>query len=298
MMSDQTNERVNSVEELRRAALELVQSEKFEEALSLYDEAILIADSDEQRELITINKADAMIALGRPGPEVQALPRILMARRNAHHTFVAAYALMYKHRLSNETKRAIFYGNIALDAANEADQAFWKIAALNDLGIVYEIDSQFASAIESFEAALALIDGLDDDSQQSFSKVAIFGNLGYSRLLVGETQRGIEMLESILDKIQAPTALSDACVELCYGYIDLGEFATARAYGERGLELACDERQIRNAHYLLGEAAYKLGDIEAAEIHFEELARFYPQFRHLKSVLFAIDLRSMINLRL
>jgi hypothetical protein len=41
-----------------------------------------------------------------------------------------------------------------------------------------------------------------------------------------------------------------------------------------------------------------VGDVEAAEEHFDELARFYPQFRHLKSLLFAIDLRSMINLKL
>lgn len=286
------------IETLRAQALAYVQSERFDEALALYDEAMSLATSDEARELITINKADAMIASGRSGPEVQALPRILMARRNSHHTFLAAYALMYRHRLSNEIKRAIFYGQIALDAANDADQAFWKIAAFNDLGIAYEIDSQFPKAIECFEQALAMLASLEDDAKQAFSHVAIYGNLGYSRLLVGQTVEGVAMLESILDQIQAPSALSDAYTELCYGYLDLEQYEKAREYGEKGLELACDERQVRNAHYLLGEAAYKTGDVEAAEQHFEELARFYPQFRHLKNVLFAIDLRSMINLRL
>lgn len=293
-MSEQTVR----IEELRQQALTKVQSEKFDEALALYDEALALAETDETRELITINKADAMIADGRTGPEVQALPRILMARRNPHHTFIAAYALMYKHRLANETKRAIFYGQIALDAANDADQSFWKVAALNDLGIAYEIDSQFPKAIECFEQALQLVDPLEDPAKQAFSHVAIYGNLGYSRLLVGQTVEGIAMLESIVDRIETPSALSDAYTELCYGYLDLEQFETARAYGEKGLELACDERQVRNAHYLLGEAAYKTGDVEAAEQHFEELARFYPQFRQLKNVLFAIDLRSMINLRL
>ena len=32
--------------------------------------------------------------------------------------------------------------------------------------------------------------------------------------------------------------------------------------------------------------------------HFDELARYYPQFRNLKTLLFAVDLRSMINLKL
>ena len=67
---------------------------------------------------------------------------------------------------------------------------------------------------------------------------------------------------------------------------------------EASLQHAAEQRQIRNAHYLLGEIAYKSGDVETADFHFEELARFYPQFRNLKSLLFAIDLRSMVNFRL
>src|SRR5206468_538989 len=64
------------------------------------------------------------------------------------------------------------------------------------------------------------------------------------------------------------------------------------------LERSNEPRQVRNVHYLLGEVAYKMGDIELAEFHFDKLASFYPDFRHLKSLLFAIDLRSMVNLKL
>jgi hypothetical protein len=38
--------------------------------------------------------------------------------------------------------------------------------------------------------------------------------------------------------------------------------------------------------------------MEKASFHFDELARYYPQFRNLKSLLFAIDMRSMLNLKL
>src|SRR5882672_2064288 len=102
------------IEELRQQALAKVRSEEFDDALAIYDEALALTTDDEVRELITIHKADALIALERGGPEVQALPLILMRRPNARHTFLAAYALMYKHRLANETKRAIFYGQIAV----------------------------------------------------------------------------------------------------------------------------------------------------------------------------------------
>jgi tetratricopeptide (TPR) repeat protein len=286
------------IEELRQEALAKVRSEEFDDALALYDEALTLATDEEVRELITINKAHALIAAERTGPEVKSLPMILMRRRNVHHTVLASYALLYTHRLANETKRAIFYGQIALEAANQTELPFWKLAVLNELGIVYEVDSQFENAIGCFEQALELIATLDDASQEQFSRVAIYQNLGYNRLLVGKTVEGIRMIESVLDQIQVPSTLSDSHIDLCYGYLDLQDYPKARQYGETGLELAVEPRQVRNAHYLLGEAAYKMGDVDAAEHHFEQLARFYPQFRHLKSLLFGIDLRSMINLKL
>ncbi|MEO8033436.1 MAG: tetratricopeptide repeat protein [Acidobacteriota bacterium] len=292
-MFNQANDRI---EELRQAGLARVRAEDYEQALAIYDEALALAQDEEQRELLVINKADVLIALDRSGAEVQQLPTILMRRRNPHHVFLAAYALMYKHRLRQETKRAIFYGEIALDTANESDQPFWKLAAHNDLGINYEIDSQFERAIECFEQALALIDAVSATEQQ-FGRAAIVGNLGYNKLLVGETAEGIRLIESVLDAFREGT-LAEAYIDLCYGYVDLSEYVRARSCGELGLALAADPRQTRNAHYLLGEVAYKLGDVEQAEFHFEQLAKFYPQFRNLKSLLFAIDLRGMVNLKL
>jgi tetratricopeptide (TPR) repeat protein len=288
---------MDRVEQLRQEALAKLRVEQFDDALSLYDEALGLADDEETRELITINKAHVMIGAQRSGPEVQALPMILMRRRNSRHTFLAAYALLYKHRLSGETKRSIFYGQLAASAVKDTDRPSWHLAALNELGIAYEIDSQFTQAIACFEEALQVLDTLDED-EQSFSRVAIYQNLGYNKVLVGETVEGIRMIESVLDSIQVPSSLSDSYIDLCYGYLDLEQYETARALGEKGLECAGEPRQVRNAHYLLGEACYKAGDIEAAEYHFDELARHYPQFRNLKSLLFAIDIRSMLNLKL
>jgi len=284
-------------DELRLEAFAKVRIEAYDEALALFDDALAIAETDELRELITINKADVLITIERSGPEVQALPAILMRRRNPHHTFLAAYTLMYKQRLQKETKRGIFYGNVALDAANEAGERLWKLGVLNELGILYEMDSQFKRAIECFDEAL-LIQPDSSGPVESFGQTAIIQNLGYNKLLVGETREGIRLLLSVLDEIEGQGMLSDAYIDLTYGYIDLEEYDTARYYGEIGLKLAIEDRQVRNGHYLLGEAAYKSGDIEAAEFHFDKLSEFYPEFRNLKSLLYAIDLRSMVNLKL
>jgi len=285
-------------EELRQAALTKVRAGEYEEALSVYDQALAHTEDDETRELITINKADAMIAIQRGGPEVQSLASIVMRRRTPRHVYLAAYALVFKYRVENELKRATLYGQLALNCANEAAEPLWKIGALNELGVIYELDWKFELAIDCFDNALSIVDSVSDNVAQSFSRVALISNLGYNKIMAGATVEGIALMESVLDQIQDPSARSDAFVELCYGFIDLEQYDRARKYGEQGLELAVEPRQIRNAHYLLGDVTYKMGDVEAAEYHFDELARYYPDFRNLKHLLFGIDLRSMINLRL
>ena len=286
-----------TAEELRQAALAKARAGALEEALGLYDEARALAADDEMRELITINKADALIALDRTGPEVTALPAILMRRRTPRHAFLAAYALLFKHRSAGETKRAMFYGQIAHEIAVETNQVFWKIATLNELGVAYEIDSQFEQAVECFEDAIATIAELADPAEHELSYGLALENLGAAKLQMRRTAEGIECIRKAMPSLQSPTSIAEAHIDLCYGYIDLEKYDTARRHGETGLEMATDSRQTRNAHYLLGEACYKAGDIESAEHHFDELARFYPQFRNLKSLLFGIDLRSMLNLK-
>ena len=288
---------MSQIEEMRLLALAKHRSGDLDAALAIYDQALAAGPDDEQRELITINKADVLIEMQRSGPEVQALPAILMRRRNPHHTFLASYQMMFKHRLAGEMDRSIFYGQIAQKVAIESGKVFWKLAALNELGLAYEANSQFEDAIQSFNEALALLDSIEA-TDQTVSRIAIIQNLSYCRLLVGETETGIQMVLTVLDEIEGAWARAESLIDLCYGYVELQQYDKAIEYGKAGLDLASEPRQIRNAHYLLGEAAYKAGDIAAAELHFDELARFYPQFRNLKSLLFAIDLRSMVNLKL
>jgi tetratricopeptide (TPR) repeat protein len=286
------------VEELRQSALAKVRAGALEEALATYDDAFALARDDETRELITINKADAMIALERSGPEVQALPTIVMRRRNLRHVYLAAYALVFKYRTENELKRATFYGQLALQTAEEAGEPVWKVLALNELGSIYDMDSKFDRAIECGQQAVDLIEGFDNRSEHQFVYALALENLGASKVLNDEFEEGIALIEKAVPSIASPTHLAEAYVDLCFGYLGLDNLERARHFGETGLQLATEPRQIRNAHYLLGEVAYKSGDIALAEVHFDHLAKFYPDFQHLKTLLFAIDLRSMVNLKL
>jgi tetratricopeptide (TPR) repeat protein len=280
---------VNRVEELRQAALARVRQGEYEEALALYDEAIALNVDDELHELLIINKADAMIALERSGAEVNELPRVIMRRRNLRHVYLAAYALQYKYRLENDLKRALFYGQLALRTAADASERSWRRIVLLELGNIYELDSQIAVAISEESAA-----NRDKDLSHSYA----LENLGYCLLLQGKIDEGLARVDEALALMTDPVGRAEAYIDLCYGYVEKGEYEKALLYGDAGLEIAKDPRQIRNAHYLLGEASYKSGDSEAADFHFSELAKFYPQFRNLKNLLFAIDLRSMVNLKL
>jgi tetratricopeptide (TPR) repeat protein len=285
-------------EELRRDALSKVRSGEVDDALALYDSALSLAEDEETRELIVINKADAMIAIERSGPEVQSLPTIVMRRRNLRHVYLAAYALVFKYRIEKELKRATFYAQLALQTAEEANEALWKIGALNELGSIYDADSKFDKAIECGEQAVALIEQLQNPEEHHLAYGLAIENLGASKLLSDQFEEGIALVEKALPYIAAPMHIAEAYIDLCFGYLGLENLERAWHFGQAGLDLATEPRQIRNGHYLLGEIAYKTGDIALAEFHFDKLAAFYPDFRHLKSLLFAIDLRSMVNLKL
>ena len=294
---------LNRVEELRQAGLAKVRDNRADEAIALYDAALEVASDEETRELIVINKADALIILERGGAEVAELPRVIMRRRNSRHVYLAAYALQYKHRLENDLKRALFYGELALRTAEEANEPVWRRVVLLELGNMYTTDSKIERAIECFEGALIINGESSANRDLSLSQGLAMESLGYCYMLAGDVPKGLDFVHeslTILDDSNglAETAVAEAYVDLCYGYLESGNLAEARTYGDRALAIATEPRHIRNAHYLLGEVCYMLGEAEAADRHFDELARCYPEFKNLKSLLYAIDLRSMVNLKL
>jgi tetratricopeptide (TPR) repeat protein len=286
------------IEALRREAWVRARNSELGEALALFDEALALGPDEELRELIVINKADVLITMETAGPEIQELPRIIMRRRNLRHVYLAAYALQFKHRLDGDARRSLFYGHQALQIADEALHPEWKRMVLIEIGNALEMDYQIPEAIEHYEAALTFLAESPDNRDLQLSFGYALENIGYCKLLQGQCDEGIGYIQRAMEYIDDPFGLAEAAVDLCYGYLELGNVDLALEHGRRALSIAVDSRQIRNSHYLLGEAAYKAGDTQAAEHHFEQLATFYPEFKHLKSLLYAIDLRGLVNLKL
>lgn len=291
-------ELTNRVEELRQQALAHVRANELETALEVFDAALSAATDDEVRELITINKADVLFRLERNAPELNQLARIVMRRGSIRNVALASYLLQRKFRNEGDFKKASLYARISLEAAQELEHQGWTAAALIALGNIAVYDSQLEDAIDFYTQALPL---LGSSAEENVTRSFAVQNLGYCHLMTGSPAEGVRMIHEAVELMKASGAegyAAESYLDLCLGYLELDELDQARHFGELGLEASTEVRQVRNAHYLLGEIALKTADVERAEFHFEHLARYYPDFPNLKNLLYALDLRKMVNFKL
>jgi len=265
-------------------------------AIAAYDKGLAQAKSEESRELITIRKAEALIAVDREGPEVSALPGIVMRRRSSRHVYMAASVLMRRFTELEDRRRAIFYGEIARTSAAELKDPLLTANLLNALGITLAADSQFARALEVFGEALAELKKISEPSDHADTlSISITGNLGGTKILCEDYDDGISLIESILDQIEDSAWRAEGCLDLCLGYLGLEDYETAEDLAREGLSLASTRRQIRNANHLLGEICLRTGRLEEADVHFDVVAGFYPEFKNVKQLLTEVDLCAVVN---
>lgn len=265
-------------------------------ALAQYERARALAESDETRELIIIRKAEALVAADREGPEVSALAGIVMRRRNHRHVYLAAGTLMRRYTELEDRRRAIFYGEIACNAAAELNEPFVRASILNHFGITLVADSQYERAVDAFRTAIAVLeDMLEPGEHVNILACALAANLGGTQILGGEIDEGIHMIESVIDELSDPHERAEACLDLCLGYIELEDYDTAEDLAREGLSLASTRRQIRNANHLLGEICLRTGRLAEADVFFDVVAGFYPGFNNVKQLLTEVNLCSVVN---
>lgn len=264
-------------------------------ALDAYGRALAAVESEEVRELITIRKAEALIAIDREGAEVSALPGIVMRRRSPRHVYLAAYTLLRRFSEANDRQRALFYGQIANTAAAELGEPLARANVLNGLGVTHVAESQFKDGIEKFDEALKIIATAPHDERVLALRPVVIGNLGGAKIVSGDTEDGIAMVETVIDELNADDLIAEGCLDLCFGYVELEAYDIAEMHGQRGLDLAVTRRQVRNGHHLLGEICVRTNRYAEADRHFDVVAGFYPEFKNVKQLLVAVDLFSVVN---
>lgn len=265
-------------------------------AIELYDRAASVAETEETRELITIRKAEALIAADREGPEVTRLPAIVMRRRSPRHIYLAAYTLMRRYSETQDRKRALLYGETASTAADELDDPMACANVLNGIGVIHVVDSEFRKAIEVFNRALAAIEDAHDQNARLLSvRHGVIANLGGAKILSGDIDSGIDLLQTILPRLGDDYAVVEACLDLCFGYLEREQYVRAEQFGRRALGMATVQRQVRNANHLLGELCVRQNRHNEADHFFDVVASYYPDFKNVKQLLVAVDLCSVVN---
>lgn len=264
-------------------------------ALDAYGRALATVESEEVRELITIRKAEALIAIDREGAEVSALPGIVMRRRSPRHVYLAAYTLLRRFSEANDRQRALFYGQIANTAAAELGEPLARANVLNGLGVTHVAESQFKDGIEKFDEALKIIATAPHDERVLALRPVVIGNLGGAKIVSGDTEDGIAMVETVIDELNADDLIAEGRLDLCFGYVELEAYDIAEMHGQRGLDLAVTRRQVRNGHHLLGEICVRTNRYAEADRYFDVVAGFYPEFKNVKQLLVAVDLFSVVN---
>lgn len=265
-------------------------------AIEAYDRAADIAFSEETRELITIRKAEALIAAERDGAEISALAGIVMRRRSPRHVYLAANTLQRRYVESDDRKKAIFYGEIARGAATELGDPLSRASVLNYLGNTLVADSQFAAAVSALNEAVDALRECDQSRDEIRSlRPVVLGNLGGAHVLAGSIFEGVAIIETVLGDLDEEYNVVEGCLDLCYGYMELGRYDIAESYGLRALRAAEVKRQVRNANHLLGEICLRTARYDESDAYFDVVAGFYPEFKNVKQLLVAVDLCAVVN---
>jgi len=128
-------------------------------------------------------------------------------------------------------------------------------------------------------------------------------NLGYCLMCTGQSQEGLALCQdaaATLEKLGSRQYLAEVYQDLCYGFLQQGEWATAQAFGEKALALAREygyEDIERNVLMLLADAALEAEDEATGERYLQQLAKHYPDFRGMQQFLRAFNVREVINLK-
>lgn len=288
-------------EDLRRRGQQAVDAGQLEEALALFDGALARAhELDDERliDLAVCNRAAVAIVLGDGERELPRLREILVRNGDPVSCRLAAYNIARHYELAKSYKKAFFYARIARDRAEQQGRQEWIASSHNLIGNILLAESHLEEACAEFEKALELM-----PAAPMIWRARILDNLGYCRVLQRRYDEGYALLYeslAVLRRNRAERYQISTRLDLCFAHLETGRYGHARRHGLLALRTAeelGEQDSIKNALYLLGEAANLSGDPQTARQYFIRLQRdFYPEASYLTGFLLAVDVRKLINL--
>ncbi len=298
------SERRKHLEFLRKTAKDALWSGDYERALTLYEDGLALARSWKDRELedlFTCNRATTLLEMDRQDFDLSHLKQIVLRSPGSPNAVLAGYASAHAHEVRGEYAKAAFYAQGALQKSRELGLEEWTAASLNLLANLELHESRFTQARSLFEEAL---NGYEAKGQgQSCEAAVVADNLGYCHIALDAVPLGLPLVRrslNLLENLGSRQAMDYPCLDLCFAELKLDHVEEAESWGTRALGLGKEfgrDDVVKNAHYLLAETYSEMGREQAAEVHYEALANYYPNFPALKNYLHQISLMGMINLR-
>jgi tetratricopeptide (TPR) repeat protein len=288
-------------ETLRQQWHQAVEAGHLEEATAILDGAYgWVVEQDDPRliDLVTCDRAAVSIELGQGAAEVPRLREILLRNADPANCRVAAYNIARFYELNRDYKKALFYARIARDRSELLGRRDWLASSHNLIGNTLLAESFVDKALAEYERALEFM-----PAEPSPARARILDNVGYCRVLQGRPREGCAFLYQslrILKRFRARRYQISIRLDLCFAHLEMGRYRYAWRHGLEALRLAEQMNEvdsIKNALYLLGEAAHLRGDLDEARGFFTRLQRtFFPDASYLPGFLLAVDVRKLVNL--
>lgn len=288
-------------EALRAKAVACLRQGRLGAAEAYYREALGVA-----REIGDADLADraycnlVAVRIGRH-EDPEALPRlrqILTRNGDAGNCSLAAYNLAraYEHR--RDYKKGLFYARIALERFKslQRDDSEWLAMALNQLGNLLVAESFFHEAIGHYREALGL-----EPSPPLTLRAMISQNIGYCLVMTDRPTEGLSLIFKSRHVLRRnPQMVPQLHLDIALAHLELGRYRDARRHGEKALRAAKREgraEEIKNALFVVGEAANLEGDEDLARHYFDLLQEYFPGTPFVSDFLLATDVRQLVNLR-
>ncbi len=278
-------------------------AERFAEAAAVFAEAEGLAEHLEDyraADRACVNRCTVLLDFNRElsGDLFDRLRAMLMASADGVNCRMAAYNLARAYECAKQYRKCLFYARIALDRSRVLGSADWIASSHNQIGNCLLAESRFQDARAEYELALKLLpDG------PSARKALILTNLGYALVILGAGNGASLIYESLrmLRRLHARHDQLFPHLDLSYALLERGAYRYALAHSAKALALAEEagyEEPIRQALYLLGEAAQQAGDSRGAREYFHRLQeRYFPGSPHLTGLLLAVDVLKLVNLK-
>jgi tetratricopeptide (TPR) repeat protein len=288
--------------DLRDRGVEALRAGDLRAALALFDQAASAARHIGDAGLVDLavcNRSAIAIELGDGGGVMAEMRAVLLRSRDAQTCMVASTNAARIQDLARDFKKGLFYARLARDHAAAAGDLS-QIASIRNLTAnLLLADCRVEEAVIEYEAALELMPE-DDPVWRARAR----GNLGYCRVLQERLPEAFALLHRALDTLRSHGArlyLISPLTDLAFAQLESGHPEDAVRAAEEALELARefdDETGLKNALYLLGEAAGLVGDLPRARETFLELQqRYYPDKPFVCDFLLSVDVRKIVNLR-